>query len=322
MNPLERGVHRVDAWQQRHRVPAFVFGVIKKFGDDQAGYLVALLSYYAFLSTFPLLLALTEILGLVLAGHPTLAHRIQTSALSEFPIIGTQLRSQVSGSALPHSGLGLVIGLGGSVLGGRGLANAVQNTLNSVWSVPRVDRPGFPWNWLRTFGLLGLLFVGAVLTAVATWAAGASRVLGVQGLPRLLALGLSTLLDVGLFWAAFRLATARMVASRDLLPGAVLSGVAWQVLLSAAGLFGLVLGLLAWLGLQATVTVYALEADVVRARRLWPRSLTQPPLTRADKRYLTDTTDAERRRPEQEVQVGFTPSADRDPNREAPRNDH
>lgn len=61
--------------------------------------------------------------------------------------------------------------------------------------------------------------------------------------------------------------------------------------------FGIILGLLAWYGLQATVTVYVLEADVVRARQLWPRSLTLPPLTAADQRFLTHSTHAETRRP-------------------------
>jgi membrane protein len=74
-----------------------------------------------------------------------------------------------------------------------------------------------------------------------------------------------------------------------------------------------VLGLLAWFGLQAAATVYAMEADVVRARHLWPRSIAQPPLTPADKRFIEDATRAEIRRPEQKVTVEFTAEADRDP---------
>lgn len=83
-----------------------------------------------------------------------------------------------------------------------------------------------------------------------------------------------------------------------------------------AGFFGVVLGLLAWFGLQATVTLYAVEADVVRARHLWPRSITQPPLTAADRRFLTDTAEAETRRPEERVDVAFTAQADHDPLRQ------
>jgi hypothetical protein len=41
MNPIERAIRRVDAAQQRHRAPAFVVGVIKKYGDDNGGVLAA-----------------------------------------------------------------------------------------------------------------------------------------------------------------------------------------------------------------------------------------------------------------------------------------
>jgi YihY family inner membrane protein len=311
----------VDAWQQRHPVPGFVFAVIKKYGDDQASNLVALLTYFAFLATFPLLLAMSGVFGLVLAHHPALERRLTESALSEFPIIGGQLGSQVGVSSLHNSGPALVIGLLGTVWGARGLANAVQNTLNTTWSVRKVDRPGFPQNYLRSIGLLGLLALGVAATAAATTVAGAARELGFGGAPwRILLFLLSATVDVGLFWAAFRLATASAVRGRDLLPGAILSGIAWQVLNSlaglvvnhflrhaqaVAGLFGIVLGLLAWFALQATVTVYAIEADVVRARGLWPRSIVQPPLTDSDERVLQAATETEIRRPEQRVSTRF-----------------
>ena len=46
MNPAERVVRGVDTFQQHHRVPGFVFGVVKKFGDDRAGSLAALIAYF------------------------------------------------------------------------------------------------------------------------------------------------------------------------------------------------------------------------------------------------------------------------------------
>src|SRR5665647_2235534 len=340
MNPFERGIRTVDAWQQRHRVPAFTFAVFKKFGDDQAGNLVALLTYFGFLATFPLLLALSGILGLVLQGNPSLQASIQTSALAEFPIIGTQLQSQVGVASLGHSTPALIIGIVGAILGGQGLANAIQNTLNTVWNVPKVARPRFPSNYLRTFGLLGLLGVSAVATAVTASLAGAGNLPGLSGLAvKVLAFSLSTAIDIGLFFAAFRIATAKTVATRDLLLGAILSSIAWQILLSFAGIiisrdlkhaqavagfFGVVLGMLAWFGLQATATVYAVEADVVRARHLWPRSITQPPLTTADRRALQDTAQVETRHPAQRDNVEFTAHADHDPlhQPEPPREKH
>jgi membrane protein len=328
VNPFERPICTIDKWQQRHRIPAFLFAVFKKFGDDQAGNLVALLTYFAFVSTFPLLLALTGILGLVLKGDPSLQARIQTSALSEFPIIGSQLSSQIGVSSLGHPTPALIIGVIGAILGGRGLANTLQNTLNSVWNVPKVDRPGFPSNYLRTFGLLGLFGVGAIATTAAASLVGAGHLLGLSGLPiEILAFALSTAVDMGLFFAAFRMAAAKTVATRDLLLGAILSSIAWQILLSLAGIiivrvlknsqavagfFGVVLGLLAWFALQAAATVYAMEADVVRARHLWPRSITQSPLTPADKRFMEDATRAETRHPEQKVTIEFAPQAEQD----------
>ena len=53
---------------------------------------------------------------------------------------------------------------------------------------------------------------------------------------------------------------------------------------SALGVFGL----LAFLYLAARITVYSVEANVVLAQRLWPRSLTKSQLSPADKRQMVD----------------------------------
>ncbi len=322
MNLIETNVRKLDLWQQRHRFSAFTYAVFKKFGDDQAGNHVALLTYFAFISTFPLLLALSAILGLVLRGHPSLVASIQTSALAEFPIIGTQLRSQIGLTSLGHSAPALIVGILGAILGGRGLANALQNTQNTLWNVPKVDRPGFPTNYLRSFGLLVLLGIGTIVTTAAASLVGAGHTLGLTGAPlKALAYALSIVIGIGLFLAAFRIAASRIIPTRELVLGAILSSVVWQILLSLAGIiishdlkhaqaiagfFGVVLGLLAWFGLQATAIVYAIEADVVRAHHLWPRSIIQPPLTKADKAFLVETANAEKRLPEQRITVEFS----------------
>jgi uncharacterized BrkB/YihY/UPF0761 family membrane protein len=78
----------VDRYQQSHASLAFLFAVFRRFGDDQAGNLAALIAYYAFFSVFPLLLTLTTILGYVLGGDPALERRVFSTALGQFPIIG------------------------------------------------------------------------------------------------------------------------------------------------------------------------------------------------------------------------------------------
>jgi membrane protein len=318
-NPVERPLRALDAWQQRHRVPAILVGVVKKYGDDAAGNSVALLTYYAFVATFPLLLVLVTVSEIVLRNHPDLQKQLLNSALSEFPVVGPTLQQSVK--APSGTGFALVVGIAGAFWGGSGLAGAVQSVLNQLWLVERRHWPGFPWNYLRSIALLLLLGLGVVLTALMAAFAGVGALFGLSGTGvHLLSVALTTLVYCGLFLLGFRLAVSTQVRTRELLLGAILSGIAWQVLLTVggalaaghlyrsretAGVFAIVLGLLGWFALQATATVYVVELDVVRARRLWPRALAQPPLTEADEDYLRASARAETRRPEQHVDVEF-----------------
>jgi YihY family inner membrane protein len=299
----------VDAFQQRHRAFSFPVAVWKKFGDDQAGNLAALIAYFAFVSVFPLLLVLVTVLGVVLRDNPSLQQKVLDSALTEFPVIGQQLRENVH--SLNRTGVGFAVGVIGTLLGARGVTGAIQNAMNSVWEVPRRERPGFPFSLLRSFGLFGVLGVGVIATTVlsglGTWG---GRVLGGVG-GSIAAIAASLVVNVGLFWLGLRLATASVVRTRDLRNGAILAAIVWQVLQalgvffithtlrhasSLYGTFGLVLGLLAWLYLQAQLTLYAVETDVVRARGLWPRSLF-PPLTDEDRQAYADYRAADLRLP-------------------------
>lgn len=328
MNPIERAVRKFDRWQQRHPIIAFPIAVAKKYSDDQAGNLAALLSYYALVATFPLLLALTASAGLVLRQHPRLQSQLLNSAFAEFPIVGDQIHQQLGVAQFGHTTLALTVGMLGALYGGRGFANALQNTLNSLWAVPKVDRPGFPANYMRTFAALALLGLIVVVTGASSTAAGAAVSWGFGGLSaRLVSFIVGTVLGVGFFAALFRVAASSQVPTRAIVLSAVISALGWQLLLTAAGVivahelrhaqaiagfFGVVLGLLAWLTLQATVIVYAIEADVVRVKHLWPRGLVAPPLNEADKSYYTDALRAETRRPEQRVAVAYVPDEQHD----------
>ncbi|HEY4396290.1 MAG TPA: YihY/virulence factor BrkB family protein [Acidimicrobiia bacterium] len=315
MNPIERVVRGVDAFQQRHRLTAFGFGVVKKFGDDRAGSLAALIAYYAFLAIFPLLLLLVTILGFVAQNNADFQHRLVNSAVSEFPIIGNQIARNVK--SLRASGLGLVISLVGLAWGSLGFTQAGQHAMAQVWNVPGVDRPGFLPRLGRGFSIIGVLGLGAIGTTIlSSFGAFNSPMLALEGLSMLV----TVLLNVALSMAAFRLLTPRSVPSRKLVPGAVLAGLAWSVLQliggylvsqrlqqtsEVYGLFAIVLGLIFWLSLGAQLTLYAAELNVVLARRLYPRSIVQPPLTEPDRRALRELAEQEERRPEQRVRVDF-----------------
>jgi membrane protein len=324
MNLVERVVQRGDALQRRVPWLAFPLAVLKKYGDDSAGNLAALMAYYAFLSVFPMLLVFVTVLGFVLRGNPDLYRQLLNSALVEFPVIGDQLRF----NELHGSWWILTVSILISLWGARGVATAAMNAFNGVWNVPYAQRPGFGPGLARSFGLLVTLGVTVLVTGTLSGLGGTAGSLGIA--LRGGAILLSTALNIGLFLLAFRLATAGVVRTRDMLLGAVLSAVLWQVLLevgallvahqvrhaqSLYGVFGVVLGLLAWLQLQAQLTLYAMEADVVRARRLWPRSVNPPPLTGADRKAYTGYVEAERRLPpnEQLVAVHFLGEAPGDP---------
>lgn len=311
-------VSTVDTWQKRHKGVAFPLAVWRKFSDDQAGNLAGLIAYYAFLSTFPLLLVLTTVLGMVLSGSPRLQQDVLNSALTEFPVIGTQLKTNVH--SLGRSGVGLAVGLVFTFFGARGVANAMQNAMNQVWGVPRRARPKFPYSWLRSFALIFVIGLGVLVTTalsgVGSWSG--HTIFGPWG--KVLVIAISFVLNVLLFWLGLRTATAGQVTWRELRVGAFLSAIVWQALQylggyvvahslrnasTLYGTFGLVLGLLAWFHLQAQLTLYAVEADVVRARKLWPRSLFPPPLTEEDRRALRSYARIEQRRPEIEVDTHF-----------------
>src|SRR6185312_2444610 len=107
MNPVERVLRVVDRFQQRHTVLGLPFAVVKKFGDDEAGAHATLLTYYGFVSMFPLLLLFVTILGFALRNHPGFERRIEASVLAQLPIIGQDIALH----RLHGSGVSLAVGI-------------------------------------------------------------------------------------------------------------------------------------------------------------------------------------------------------------------
>lgn len=322
---MSRPAGVIDRFQRRHTWAGFPVAVVYKYADDQAGYLAALLAYYGFLSLFPLLLLLVTVLGFVLEGDPHAQQQVLSSTLAQFPIIGDELRSNVA--SLHGSTTALVAGAVGSVYGALGVAQAGQNAMNAIWSVPRNSRPNPLRSRVRSLWSVAVLGTGMVATTVLSglFTAGGAfgKDLGPWG--TLLALVLSVLGNAALFLGGFRLLTATHVHMRDFLPGALAAAVAWQLLQALAallvahqlqrasqvyGLFAIVLGLVGWLYLAAVTTLLCAEVNVVRCRRLWPRALVTPftddvDLTSADEREYTALATTQRTKGFEEIEVSF-----------------
>jgi membrane protein len=286
MSGIKQRLSAADGFQQRHPVLAVPVAVWSKFNDDQAGNLAALISYYGFAALFPLLLVMVTVLNIVLKNDPSLQKTLLQSAVSQYPVIGPQIKASLG--AIPGTGLPLVIGAVLLLLGARGVAGAMQNALCEVWGIKREDRPGFPLSQLWAFALVLTVGLGLVATTFLSGLAGGVGHVINGTVVHVATVLISLVLNVGVFWLSFRIATALMVPWRNLRTGAAIAAACWTILQLVGGYvvghqlqraselygtFGIVLGLLAWLFLQAEVTLYAAEVDVVLTRHLWPKSV-------------------------------------------------
>src|ERR1700742_1736095 len=218
-------LRRFDAFQQRRPALAFPLGVVKKFGEDEGGSMVSLIAYRAFFSLFPLLLLMTTILGYVLAGNEELREEVVTSTLSQFPIIGNQLK----GGSLTGSGVALAIGIVGSVLADLGVILETEQTFTRCWGVPKSAERGFVGSRLRGIGLLVVLGgLAVVSTVVSGLAAGGASFLGAGG--QVAGLVIATALNLVVFGAVFRLLTSDTVETRSLIPGVIVATIGWEIL--------------------------------------------------------------------------------------------
>ena len=317
MKQIETTMRRIDAAQQRFGPAALVFGVMKKFGDDNAGNLVSNLAFSAFLCVFPLLLILITVLNIVLAHYPSVHQSLLNSTLREFPVVGNTLGSNIHGLHR-SSVIGLVVGVLGLLWGSTGLAQSGLFSMSQVWNLPGPDRPNYVSRLGRSFGFLVVLGLGIVVTTgLASFGTFGRHDVALGVLAEVLAV----VVNIATYLGAFRVLTPKVIHSRQLVPGAILGGVLWTILQAIGGylighdlkndsvsygVFAAVLGLVAWIYLGSEVTIYAAELNTVLARRLWPRGMVQPPLTDADQRSLALQATQNQRRPEQEVSVTFT----------------
>lgn len=317
---IDRVIRRIDACQQQYGPTALIFGVMKKFGDDNAGNLVSSLAYSAFVCVFPLLLVLVTILNIVLASHAALRRSLLRSALGQFPVIGTQLGHSIHGLQR-SSVIGLCVGLVVLAWGSTGLAQAGLFAMAQIWNLAGPERPNFVTRLGRSLEFLVVLGAGVVIsTALAGFGTFGRHNAGLGILSEASAVAV----NIVMYFLVFRVLTPKVIVSRELVPGALLGGVGWTILQAVGGylighdlrhdsvtygVFGIVLGLVAWIYLGSELTVYVAEFNNVLARHLWPRGMVQPPLTEADQRSMALQATQNQRRPEQEVTVSFNTPA-------------
>ena len=317
---LSARVNRVIAWadrlQRRHGVLGFPYAVVKKYGDDAGGREAALITYYGFLSIFPLLLLGVAVLSLVLASHPDLRERLIAAVVPQV------LRSTVEHSlaTLPTSTIPLVAGLIGLLFSGTGVVFSVYQTLNHVAAVPHRCRAGFVSRYVRVLVMLVTLLLGGL--AVGALTVVATALPGQPGVQRAAAALGSALVVFAVLLLAARLLLVRPAPVRALWPGALLGAAVVTVLLNVGapllarlvtkagpvyGSFATVAGMFALLYLIGQALVYAAEVAAVRYARLWPRAVDLNRPTVADARALALLAREQERIPAARVALCLAP---------------
>lgn len=314
---LARFVAWFDGFQRRHAWLALPLAVRQKYSDDQGAYLGATITYYGFFAIFPLLLVMTTVLGYVLVDNPSLAKKIEDSALAQFPVIGDDLKT----GSLTGSPLAVAIGVAAALWAGMGTILAAENALNKIWGVPRVDRPSFLHARLRALGLLAVVGGGLIGATVLTSLTGAITNLTALRIASIL---LSTGLTFVVFWSMLRVLISADVPWGRLRAGAAFAAVGYELLqllggyyvgrvVSRAsntyGTFALVIGLLSFIYLAVFIFLMGAELSVVLANKLWPRSfsvISEQPPTPADVAAFEQRAAAEVRRRDEEVAVSIS----------------
>jgi membrane protein len=287
-------IRKFDNFQQNHHFPAFIIAVIKKYNDDEAGRQAALLTYYAFLSLFPLILVLTTLTELIPVSHATAQDSIIKGTTNYFPVLGSQLSEHIH--TLHRSGFALAIGLLFILYGARGVADAFRRSLQDLWEIPKSRRDGFPQSMLKS---LAIILVAGTGFAVASICIGLASTADQGWLVRLLTLFINLLTWYVLLILLIKITLPpRRVPFSETRAAAITAAIGLVAVQALGGYllkrelknldalysyFALALGLLFWIYLQVQVLFYSLEIAAVSSQKLWPRSLTGHNETPADK---------------------------------------
>lgn len=237
----------------------------------------SLLSFFIFLSIFPLMLAATTILGLLLEGNDDLRQRIIDNVADNIPVIGSDIKSDPD--ALNGSIWIVIGGLLGAIWSSTKAFVGLQGALDDAWEVSVDDRPGMPVQ--RGRAIVGLLIIGTAqigsiaITAIVNAA-------GLPGISQLLvALG-TVVVNIAVMAAMYRFLTSASPSWRDVWPGAVMAGIIFSVLhyfgprlietvtenaSDTYGTFAIVLGLITWLGFISIGLLMAAELNAAIVRR-------------------------------------------------------
>ena len=281
-------------------IVGFPYAVGKRYAEDHGGWLGSLISYYGFFSLYPLLVVFVTVATWIFGDRPRNAAADPRGAVVEGAVHDRRVspprstsRSLRSEDRPGCSSLSLIV----TLWGGIGVVRVLQDTVNTIWGVPRYRRPRFLSKVARGLVILALLGLGIIGTAVV---AGVTLAVDLPILAAVSTAVANIALAAAIAIVVYRLVIGAPVRTAELLPGAVITGVGAYAITLVGGLyvqhviarmtgvygpFASTIGLLAYVSLIVQVFVFGTEVNVVRAKHLWPRAMT-PELGPADRRAI------------------------------------
>jgi membrane protein len=262
--------------EQRRRHPWFdhLARAGGRYERTQGDLMSAGVTYFAFLSLFPVLLLVASIIGLVLAGDALLQQELFDAIRQTFPgSVGRQLVRQLTG-AVDGAGVTGLIGLAGFLYAGLRTMDKLRVGMERIWK-GHVDPPDMLRDnvqdilalvVLGAVGLAGLGLTGGV-TQATSWVlhlVGLADETGYGVLTWFVGLALALASDVVIFLWLLRVVPSISHPLRRLLPGALFGAVGFEILKLIGGYylslisgsvtasaFGGAVGLLVWINLVA-----------------------------------------------------------------------
>jgi membrane protein len=340
-SPVARAEAVVADLRRRSPLADHAARALAHYGEVRGSALASAVTYYGFLSFFPLLAVAFFLVGYVARIYPDARDNLVTAIDEVLPGVVGSGDGEITISTIEHAATTAgVLGVLGLLYTGLSWLSGMRTALEAVFELPRGLRPGFVVGKLRD--LLSLLVVGVVLLvsvgvtgAAVGWSDKVLDVLGadeeLSWLVALLGPLLGILTNTVLFYAFFRLLTRPRTPRRALWQGALLGGVAFEVLKQISSYllavtrnapafqaFGIALILLVWINYFSRVVVLA-AAWAHTAPSARERAAAEAAPLSADSLALRERVEAARSAqlppasPPREALVAATPRRTADP---------
>jgi membrane protein len=231
---------RLERARADHPVVDITVATFKRYSEDDGGFYAASLTYYTFFSIFPIFVFAASAVGYLTFVSEEFKKSLLEEGLDAIPLISDILTPKSIESLQNQRGSLALVGLVMALYAGSGGVVALEHTLNKVLRV--VHEPPFLAKRIRSLKWLGVLGLGGLASmAISTFAQFVGKLMPENafgsGVAWLLLHAAGAALSAAIFMAAFKFLPAAELSWSDVLPGAVLAGVAFEVLKTVGTLY-------------------------------------------------------------------------------------